>query len=197
MDQLGATEAAGHEVPAQTEGASPMSVTRSARFVKAAVVPTVALALALGIGGRASAAPPLTVVKHADLHPAFELYDCGDFMVQAEWDLSLTITEYRNADGDTTSVKGHISYAGTFSHPDNGRWVNDRGVHTFVDDLVAGQTRDAGGYRKVTAPGEGVLMLDVGLGVWAWDDPGSFLRLAGPKDELEGKTDALCAYLRG
>ena len=30
-----------------------MSVTRSARFVKAAVVPTVALALALGIGGQA------------------------------------------------------------------------------------------------------------------------------------------------
>ena len=55
----------------------------------------------------------------------------------------------------------------------------------------------AGGYRKVTAPGEGVLMLDVGLGVWDWDDPGSFLRLAGPKDELEGETDALCAYLRG
>ncbi|HET9345968.1 MAG TPA: hypothetical protein VFO05_09710 [Candidatus Limnocylindrales bacterium] len=174
-----------------------MSVTRSTRFVRAATITTVALALALGIGGQASAAPPLTTVKHAELHPAFEIYDCGDFMVQAEWDLSLTITEYRDNDGATTSVKGHISYAGTFSHPDNGRWVNDRGVHTFVDDLVAGQTRDAGGYRKVTAPGEGVLMLDVGLGVWAWDDPGSFLRLAGPKDELEGKTDALCAYLRG
>jgi len=174
-----------------------MSVTRSARFVKMAVVPTVALALALGIGSRASAAAPSTVVKHADLHPAFELYDCGDFMVQAEWDLSLTITEYRNADGDATSVKGHIAYKGTLSHPDNGRWATDRGVHTFVDDLVAGQTHDAGGYRRVTAPGEGVLLLDVGLAVWEWDDPNSFLRLAGPKDELEGKTDALCAYLRG
>jgi hypothetical protein len=178
-----------------------MSVTRR-RFLYRSLVPAVLIVAALGLTGPVSAAPPLTVARHLTFHPALDFYDCGDFVIEAEWEVTVTFTQYFAADGTETKFMGHVAYVGTLSHPENGRWVDDRGVHTFVDDLTAGTTRDAGGYRHVTAPGEGTLVLDVGLASIAWNDPtdpfdDSFLRLAGPKDELEGKTEALCAYLRG
>jgi len=161
-----------------------------------------AVTAAFGIGAQAMAAPPQTVLRHDQHHAAFPLYDCGDFAIQAEWEVTLTLTQYFAADGSPKKFVGHVAYVGTLSHPSNGRWVDDRGLHTFVDDQVQGQTRDAGGYRKVTAPGEGILIHDTGVVAWAWNDPNdpfddAFLKLAGPKDELEGKTEELCAYLRG
>jgi hypothetical protein len=162
----------------------------------------VAFVSVLGITATALAAPPQSVLRHDEHHAAFPFYDCGDFTIQAEWDVTLTFTQYFAADGSPKKFVGHVAYVGTLSHPSNGRWVDDRGVHTFVDDQLVGQTHDAGGYRKITAPGEGILVHDTGLAVIGWNDPenpfdDSFLRLAGPKDELEGKTDAICAYLRG
>jgi len=164
-----------------------MTVTRrgALRFV----APVLAVAAAFGIGGQASAAPPQTLTRNEVNHRAFPFYDCGDFIVQAEWDVRITMTLYFAADGTETGLKGHVSYVGTMSNPTNGRWVDDRGVHSWTDDFVNGQTQDAGGYRKITAPGEGILIHDTGVIAWTWNDPfdpfdDEFLKLGGPKDEL-------------
>jgi hypothetical protein len=177
-----------------------MTVTRrgAVRFV----APVLAVAAAFGLGGQALAAPPETLTRHEVNHRAFPFYDCGDFVVQAEWDVSITVTMYFAGDGSIRGVKGHVSYVGTMSHPTNGRWVDDRGVHTWTENWMLGTVSDAGGYRKITAPGEGLLIHDTGLVVTAVHDPfdpfdDEFLRLAGPKDELENEIDALCGYLRG
>ena len=178
-----------------------MSVTRH-RVLRSFGAPVIAVAAVLGIAAQAMAATPETVVRHDQHHAAFPLYDCGDFVVAAEWDVSVTMTMYLDSEGNVRGVKGHVSYAGTMSHPTNGRWVDDRGVHTWTENWISGTVRDAGGYRKITAPGAGLLIHDTGLSVIAYHDPfdpfdDEQLKLAGPKDELEGKTDALCAYLRG
>jgi len=177
-----------------------MTVTRrgALRFI----APVLAVAAAFGIGGQALAAPPEALVKNDVHHAAFPLYDCGDFTVFAEWDVRVTMTQFFDANGEIRGVQGHVSYVGTMSHPDNGRWVDDRGVHTWTENWTNGTLRDAGGYRKITAPGEGILVHDTGLAITAYNDPfdpfdDEQLKLAGPKDELEGKIDALCAYLRG
>jgi hypothetical protein len=177
-----------------------MTVTRrgALRFVS----PVLAVAAAFGMGGQALAAPPETLTRHEVNHRAFPFYDCGDFVVEAEWDVRITVTVYLATDGNVRGVKGHVSYVGTMSHPTNGRWVDDRGVHTWTENWINGTLHDAGGYRKITAPGEGLLIHDTGLAVVDYHDPfdpfdDELLKLAGPKDELEGKIDALCAYLRG
>jgi hypothetical protein len=177
-----------------------MSRFGSARGIRASVV-ALTLMAALGAPGTATAAVPGSIVRNLHLHPSFTIYDCGDFEVEAAWDVSLSITEFYDGDGNLVRAQFRIAYDGDMWNADTGASVRDRGVHTVTDDLRSGQTRDAGGYRHITAPGEGALLLDVGNITTTWNDPSTplddLLRFAGPHHEVEAALGPLCDYLRG
>jgi len=163
-------------------------MSRFARALGGAVV-----AVALAIGTVSAATPGTVEVSFHFSQPHFA--SCPGFAVDLEIDITRRITTFVDSDGNPIRIATHVTGIGTMSNPLTGKSLPDADHFTVTVDVLNGTRTFTGDVRVDTAPGAGRVFRAVGRLVFGPD--GSVLFESAPHDDLDGNTDALCAYLGG
>ena len=104
------------------------------------------------------------------------------------------MTTFVDDTGTPTRIVLHIRFDGTLTNPQNGRSVLDNGSFERATDLSEGSITVTGGFRVITAPGEGVLLHQTGRGELL---NGEGIFQAGPNQWNDQDFAALCDHLAG
>ena len=157
-------------------------------------------ALALGLSaifvlaglGTASANPP--EISEQSFSGTEVLTDCGDFQILDDYDLTATLRWFTDKDGNI--VSGLRTWHGTesiYNSVTGERYTSHSGQAVKIDP-VSGERTTTGVVYRVTVPGAGAVLLDVGRSIF---DPGTgeITVIGGPHQLLEGDVQALCAAL--
>lgn len=129
--------------------------------------------------------------------PPYEIADCGDYVVATKgYTIYLDGTVHYDKAGDVTKVITHWNGSGYFWNPDSGKEVfMDSNLFNSVDDYETGETASSGIQFKLTLPGEGTILMDVGRLVF---QPYPDITFAAGQHPFyfpeEGGLEKLCAY---
>jgi len=152
---------------------------------------------ALAFAGVASATAPTFTDEHVHL-VANPYIVCGEFVVVGDFDVTRKIVTFYDSDGNAVSRTAHISVEGTLTNSLTGASLLISRHGTFTQDLIDGSTITLGQRTLVVAPGEGIVLQDMGRIV---REAGAIVFEAGPSDFLDYQSgDAtgvqdLCAAL--
>jgi hypothetical protein len=126
--------------------------------------------------------------------------NCGTFVVIGDFDVTRRITTFADSDGNAISRVAHIDVRGTLTNSVTGKSLLFLREGTFTQDLTDGSTVTAGQRTRVIAPGEGIVLQDMGRIV---REANVIVFEAGSTDFLDyqsGNTSGvqdLCAALAG
>lgn len=126
---------------------------------------------------------------------AFPDLDCGDVGLTYELiSERVRITTYFDGDGDAVREKINANIRGTFTNSATGETFRDHGAFRIeVDPATGDALRISGLTASYTVPGEGVVYHESGLKIY--DETGTIVFAAGPKDFEEQGLDGICAAL--
>jgi hypothetical protein len=139
------------------------------------------LVLGLIFVGAASADAP-TVIEESFKVFLNPYVDCGSFVVTSEGDVTRRITTFYNSDGTPIRRVFHISVDGTMTNSVTGTSLSLTREGTVTLDLVDGSMVTAGQRTRTVAPGEGIVLQDMGIIV---REGGVIVFQAGPRDFLD------------
>ena len=166
----------------------PATASRTSRI--AAVLVAASLSTGVTVTRADAASPTSTETSFHLSRPNF--ISCDGFGVMLEGDVTRTDTTFTDESGTPTRTAIHIRFTGTLTNPLTGKAVLDNGSFQRTIDASDGSITVTGGFRVVTAPGEGVLLHQTGRGILL-DGEGVFG--AGPNEFNDQEFDELCAYL--
>jgi hypothetical protein len=157
------------------------------RKVLLVAVSVLAIVLSPGVAG---AGKPQVQTFHAE-GSDLEIEQCEDFTILLDFSHDTTITTYTDKDG--SPVRSHISFqfVGTFSNPESGKSVYESGTYSVFVDLSTGEARVVGLVLLMRAPGQGVVLLELGQ---VQLDEGGNATLSGRPSAVEGAS-LLCSLL--
>jgi hypothetical protein len=124
---------------------------------------------------------------------------CGGFDIAQSDTVTETFTIFYDQAGNVTQAVFHDRAEGTFSNSVTGTDVTWEGTENQTDtfatpgDFSTITTTFTAAIFKVTLPGGGLILHDVGRAVFAPD--GTLTFEAGPHQLLNGQVDKLCAAL--
>jgi hypothetical protein len=155
------------------------------------------LSMSLGLVSTAAADQPTFSGEH--IHLVTNPYiTCATFVVVGDFDVNRETTTFYDSDGAAVRRVAHISVHGTLTNSATGASLGFLREGTFTQDLVSGSTVTAGQRTRVTAPGGGIVLQDMGRIV---REVGAIVFEAGPTDFLAyqsgdpGGVHDLCAAL--
>src|SRR6266567_1174012 len=149
--------------------------------------------LALALAPVAAAEAP-TIVEQS-LHRSIPNFvSCPGFTVAGEFDINRTLFTFTDNAGTPIRQVIHVHFVGTLTNTSTGKSIPDEGNQIVTTDLTTGTTIVDGRIRVDTAPGEGVILAQVGRIVR--DAQGNVLFLAGENDLVSGNVADFCAYMR-
>ena len=119
--------------------------------------------------------------------------DCGTFQVWDEFELNFRGTAHFDQAGNVVRVVEHIWGVDRLYNPDNGKSLSGSFNQGEIVDPVEGHVAVNGIIFRITVPGAGVVLLDVGRFVFTFDDQLVFI--AGQHQFLAGDLEGLCAAL--
>jgi hypothetical protein len=138
---------------------------------------------------------PPTIEAFEDVQPPQPMADCGDFRIIVEGIGSNRLATHYDRDGAPIRVAFHGIYNGTMTNSATGKVLMDApSVISVTVDLVAGTRTAVGATWTVTAPGEGVVLVEAGRLVFDGDGPPVFI--AGPHLPPPETIATLCRALR-
>jgi hypothetical protein len=138
-------------------------------------------ALPLGLAATAAADPPTFSEDNA--HIVTNPYiNCGTFVVIGDFHVTRRITTFSDSDGNAIRRVAHISVDGTLANSATGASLGFLREGTFTQDLTDGSTVTAGQRTRVTEPGGGIVLQDMGRIV---REGGAIVFEAGPTDFLD------------
>ncbi len=150
------------------------------------------LAMILGLAPSVVADQPEKVVIR-DIHIIQTDETTCDFPFLEEFEGTVTITTYFDNAGNPVKVKLHLPFHGTLTNEANGKSVSADQVLIVFQDLEAGTETLVGVRFRVTFPGLGAILLDVGRVVF--DAEGNVIFEAGPHQIIHEDFEAFCAAL--
>ena len=127
----------------------------------------------------------------------FLIADCGDYEVWTrDYQIYLNGTIHYDKEGNSTRIIQHWSGDGFFWSPETGKEVYmDSNLFNSVDVLETGDTKSAGVQFRLTIPGEGTILMDVGRIIF---NPFPNITFEAGQHPVyfpeEGATDKLCAW---
>ena len=161
----------------------------------------VVLVFALPFGLAATAAAEAPTFSEDNTHIVNNPYvKCDTFVVIGDFNVSRRIATFYDRDGNAIRRVAHIDVDGTLRNSATGASLDFLREGTFTQDLVDGSTVTAGQRTRVTAPGAGIVLQDMGRIV---REGGAIVFEAGPTDVLGyqsgnlGGVQDLCAVLSG
>jgi hypothetical protein len=161
----------GHEPP----------TTKESLMRRLIALVSLALALSLGLAVVASAADPTFTDESA--HVVQNPYiKCGTFNVVGDFSITRRITTFYDNDGTAVRRVAHISIDGTLTNSVTGASLDYMREGTFTQNLFDGSTVTNGQRTRVTAPGSGIVLQDMGRIV---REGSAIVFLAGPTDFLD------------
>lgn len=126
---------------------------------------------------------------------AFPDLDCGG--VELTYELvseRVKVTTYFNRNGDPVREKINANIRGTFTNNATGDTFRDHGAFRIeVDPATGDALRISGLTASYTVPGEGVVYHESGIKIY--DETGTIVFAAGPKDFEEQGLDGICTAL--
>jgi hypothetical protein len=168
----------------------PINAVRGALIV-------VPLVVGLAFAGASSATAPTFSDEH--VHVVANPYIvCSGFVAVGDFDVTRNIATFYDSDGNAVSRTAHISVEGTLTNSLTGVSLRLTRHGTFTQDLIDGSTFTLGQRTLVTAPGEGIVLQDMGRIV---REGGAIVFEAGPSDFLDYQSgdatgvEDLCAAL--
>lgn len=119
----------------------------------------------------ALAKPPDHFSEIFDEPPLF-IADCGDFEVLTQGStLYLDGTVHYDKEGNPTKIITHYWAEDVYWSPETGKEVPmETNLLTSLEDLESGEIRSAGIQFRLTIPGEGTILMDVGRLVFDYPD---------------------------
>jgi hypothetical protein len=140
-----------------------------------------ALVLPLGLASTAAADTPTfsEVSTHLITNPYIK---CATFVVIGDFNVTQKIAIFHDSDGSAIRRVAHIDVNGTLTNSATGTSLDFLREGTFTQDLVDGSTVTAGQRTRVTAPGGGIVLQDMGRIV---REGGVIVFEAGPTDFLD------------
>jgi hypothetical protein len=142
---------------------------RSHRLVRATALALAAAASLLMAAAPAQAAAP-TGDRNVHLVLDFEdFFDCGSFGLDYHLEVTRTIIEYTDGDGDLVKWAAHALYFATFTREGSDVVIIDNGSRHIVDDYRKQQSTIFGGAHHITWPGGGLVFAEVGRLVFDWN----------------------------
>jgi hypothetical protein len=128
-----------------------------------------------------------------------EIADCsefgfGDFQVRDKFEFTFTAKEFYDKNGELIMVVEQIRGTDTFYSPETGKEFTSRFQNTEHIDATAQTDAVTGVIARLTVPGSGAVLLDVGRIVTNLEtDEVTFQ--AGPHQLVEGDLAGLCEAL--
>ncbi len=163
---------------------------RPARAIAATALATLALLPPAG----AQAAPPVLVERVTFDRVFPNIPECPDFTTTGRFTLDITTRRYLGRDGEVTREVIHVAYVGTTTNDRTGTSLPMPGRRIITVDYAAGTQTEVGVMRRVTAPGEGIVLHESGRLVTDLERVEA-LFVAGPHELWEGSMDEYCAAL--
>ena len=124
---------------------------------------------------------------------------CDGFRILEAYTTDWTIYDYYDSEGNLDRQVRHVVANGKVYNSKNPEnflaYKNVTYKHIYEGGIGGGNDTIVGAYYKLTAPGYGEILLEVGRIII--DPKGDILFKAGPSDLTSGDTQALCAYLAG
>lgn len=171
------------------------------------LVLAVAALAAAALAGTASADKPIVLEQHhtyvRDVPNAATCKPFGyTFTVSYRYDVSRTITEFTDDDGNVLREVIEAHFVGTATNDSTESALPVAGERHIVWDFVEGTWTETGTLRHTTVPGSGVVLLQSGRIVYPLPAvpqpdviPKIELFMAGPHDVFEGQYADFCAAL--
>ncbi len=147
----------------------------------------------------ASASEPVVIEKANQLTRHFEgLTDCQafgyDFTFTGDFQVTRTVTQFYSQDGTLLREVRQIRFLGTETNDLTGKSIPVNGVRHITLDFVNGTFTETGVLRRVTVPGEGIVLHESGRVVTGLEDE-TLISESGPHELLHGDLAAYCAVL--
>jgi hypothetical protein len=155
-----------------------------------------AMSIAVGVSmfGSAAGAAAVPPVQIAGSDQGNTLVaDCGTFQVWDEFTLNWRGTEHYDQDGNPVRVVEHVWGVDRLYNADSGKSFGGSFNQGEMVDLVEGQVKVGGIIFRITVPGSGAVLLDVGRFIFDFDE--GIVFLAGQHQVIEGDLEGLCAAL--
>jgi hypothetical protein len=141
------------------------------------------LILSLPLGLAATAAADTPTFSEDNAHIVNNPYiRCDNFVVIGDFNVTRRITTFYDSDGNAISRVAHINVHGMLMNSLTGMSLAFLREGTFTQDLVDGSTVTAGQRTRVTAPGGGIVLQDMGRIV---RESGAIVFEAGATDFLD------------
>lgn len=155
---------------------------------------TLLVAIGIGVAGTptAYAVPPTT--RTFVLEGTQPLADCGDFLVLDQYDVEIVQTNFFDQDGVRVAIQQRIHGTDTYINSVTGESITMPTNFTVHFDTQALQNMSTGMVYRLTVPGLGAVLLNVGRSVYDFSEH-EFVVLDGPHQVVEGDTSELCQPL--
>lgn len=157
-------------------------------------------AMLAAMAGSAAAIKPVVVEPPKLIEGDIEIADCsefgfGNFQVRDKFEFTFTAKEFYDKNGELIMVVEQIGGTDTFYSPETGKEFTSRFQNTEHIDLTAEPVKAVTGViARLTGPGSGAVLLDVGRIVTNLEtDEVTFQ--AGPHQLVEGDLAGLCEAL--
>jgi hypothetical protein len=152
----------------------------------------VAVVSMVGIAADAWAVPPVHI--SGSFSGDDPIADCGTFEVRDEFALNFSGTEHFDRDGNVVRVVEHIFGVDRLYNSETGKSLKPASFNQGeIVHPIEGQVAVNGVIFRITVPGAGVVLLDVGRFVFTFD--GGLVFVAGQHEFLAGDFAGLCAAL--
>ena len=139
------------------------------------------VSIAAVVVGAASADTP--TFSEDNTHLVTDPYiKCGTFVVVGDFNVTRTIATFYDEDGNAIRRVAHISVDGTLRNSATDASLDFMREGTFTQDLIDGSTVTAGQRTRVTTPGGGIVLQDMGR---ILREAGAIVFEAGPTDFLD------------
>jgi hypothetical protein len=124
--------------------------------------------------------------------------DCGDFIVVQNAVVDATFTTFFDNHGNPVRLQVHVHYDGTLTNPESGASLLDRNTYMRIYDYEDDTHTFVGVIYKITIPGQGIVVQDMGRIVWTAfpGTPGAtVIWQAGPHIWPDSAEELICAAL--
>jgi len=152
-----------------------------------------ALLTAFAVPSGSFAAKPMVSHEHVEGDPE-PIAECESFTILIQSSYDLTERRFFDRKGTLTKLEGSASGTDTFINSETVKAIEAPFRNNFLGDPQTPQRASTGVIFKVTVPGAGAVMLEIGRLVF---QAGELVFQAGPQQFSDGDLDALCAALAG
>ena len=143
----------------------------------------------------AAAADSPTIVQESFPRSIPNFVSCPGFTVAGEFEVTRSVFTFMDNTGTPVRQVVHVHFVGALTNTSTGKSIPDEGNQIVTTDLLTGTTVVDGRVRVDTAPGEGVILSQVGRVVR--DARGNVIFLAGRNDFVAGTFTDFCGYMAG